>query len=166
MSSDTDRLVQFLRGAKTPLAAIFDVGTRATRLLLAPVSVPTGQWSADLFFNSRDISRLGGDVSQFDGNLEVQRSQGLERAVRFIRSNMAILRANRVQADQIHAVGTAVFRWLQHQPDILARVRSETGLDIRILSDQEEAQISLAGIAFTHDKRPGGPTIDRKSTRL
>lgn len=159
MSSDTDRLVQFLRGAKTPLAAIFDVGTRATRLLLAPVSVPTGQWSADLFFNSRDISRLGGDVSQFDGNLEVQRSQGLERAVRFIRSNMAILRANRVQADQIHAVGTAVFRWLQHQPDILARVRSETGLDIRILSDQEEAQISLAGIAFTHDKRPGGPTI-------
>jgi exopolyphosphatase/pppGpp-phosphohydrolase len=159
MNQDTHRLIQFLKYAKEEMVCVFDVGTRATRLLLAPATVPASQWTSELFFNARDISRLGSDVGRFDGNLEVQDSGALERAVRFIKGNTHVLLENGVKVHNIHAVGTAVFRWLENTSEVIEHIREETGVTIRILSEKEEAQISLAGIAFTHSKRPGGPDI-------
>jgi exopolyphosphatase/pppGpp-phosphohydrolase len=160
MHDQTKRLIDFLRSSSRELVAIFDIGTRATRLLVAPAEVPQTEWVPQYFFNTRDISRIGGDVSRYyERNLEVDSSAGLERAIQFIAPHKRILTANGISENNIHAVGTAVFRWLENQSEVLSLIQQRTGVKVRVLSDRDEAQLSLAGIAFTHDKRPGGPSI-------
>lgn len=160
MNNQTSRLIQFLNNFKgKELVAVFDIGTRAARLLIAPAEVPQTEWQSNFFFNTRDISRLGGDVSRYERKLAIGNSESLERAIRFISYNRQILVNNGVKEHNIHAIGTAVFRWLENRTEILDVFNQKAGVDIRVISDQEEAQMSLAGIAFTHDKRPGGPDI-------
>lgn len=158
-TSQASRLIEFLRDSPDQLVGIFDVGTRATRLLVAPLRVPETEWVPQYFYNTRDISRIGGDVGRLDGSLAVDRSAGLDRAVNFMRSHQKILTENGVREEHIHAVGTAVFRWLENQSEVVEFMRSQTGVNVKVLADKDEAQMSLAGIAFTHDKRPGGPII-------
>jgi exopolyphosphatase/pppGpp-phosphohydrolase len=155
------RLVDFVGNDASPYAAIFDVGTRATRLLVAPLAVPRNEWQPQYFFNTRDISRIGGDVGRAQSNLEIDNSAALDRAARFIGTYHKFLTSRGLQPQHVHAVGTAVFRWLENRTQVLESIRERTDVMIRVLEDQEEAQMSLAGIQFTHDKRPGGPTIGK-----
>ena len=153
------RLSDFVGNDASNHVAVFDVGTRATRLLVAPLTVPRGEWQPQYFFNTRNISRIGGDVGRAQSNLEVDNSAALDRAAQFIGSYHRFLTSRGIQSQNVHAVGTAVFRWLENRAEVLESIRQRTGVMIRILEDQEEAQMSLAGIQFTHDKRPGGPVI-------
>jgi exopolyphosphatase/pppGpp-phosphohydrolase len=158
-AQERSRLTAYLRNVEQPHVAIFDVGTRATRLLVAPQKLPEGEWRNDYFFNTRDISRLGGDVNKFSKSLTIADSEALDRVTRFLGEFRRVLNDNGIGDDQIHAIGTAVFRWLGNPAAVLKHIQETTGVKLRILSDKDEAQISLAGITFTHKVRPGEPII-------
>lgn len=62
----------------------------------------------------------------------------------------------RYEVDQLVAVGTAVFRDASDSAAFRARVEAETGLEIRVISGQEEAALTYRDVMLTHGT-PGVP---------
>jgi exopolyphosphatase/pppGpp-phosphohydrolase len=157
-------LQEYVRRVSAPCVGIFDIGTRASRLLVAPRKVPDGIVSKQTFFNDADLSQLGADVDKNNKLLPLRESRGIERVVDFIKTYREAMRRLGISSEDIHATGTAVFRWLseQSQEEVLAYVRERSDVAIRVIPDHEEAHMSLAGICQSRKWRPGGPRIEEE----
>ncbi|MDD3838842.1 MAG: Ppx/GppA phosphatase family protein, partial [Phenylobacterium sp.] len=73
---------------------------------------------------------------------------------------LAILRRFRVvldscPTDDVTVVGTAAVREAEDGPEFVARVRQETGFEIRVLSGQEEARYAALGVIAGHPDAEG-----------
>lgn len=57
---------------------------------------------------------------------------------------------------RIEAVGTAAFRIAANRADLLARIEERTGITVRVISGEEEAELTYRDVAHTHggDDRP------------
>ena len=124
-----------------PIYAALDLGTNNCRLLVAR---PTrrGFQVVDAF--SR-IIRLGEGVSAT--NLLSEAAIG--RAVEALRVCNTKLTRQRVARSKL--VATEACRVASNGPDFIARVRSEIGLDIEILSREDEAKLAVSGCASLID---------------
>jgi exopolyphosphatase/pppGpp-phosphohydrolase len=147
---------------------VFDIGTRASRILVAPKLVPLGVVSRDIFFNDADLSQLGADVDKLNNVLPIRESHAIERVIAFMKPFRDTMLRLGIADENIHAVGTAVFRWLnkQCQEEVLAYIHDRTGVRIAVIPDQLEAQMSLAGISQSRRWRPGGPKIEKEDRIL
>jgi exopolyphosphatase/pppGpp-phosphohydrolase len=154
-------LVDYVRDVGAPCVAVFDVGTRASRLLVAPKHVPVTELSRRAFFNDSDLSQLGADVDKDNETLPVGESQALERVVAFVQAYTRALPRLGIPPEDTLAIGTAVFRWLKNREEVLAYLRERTGVSVRVIPDRFEALVSLAGINLSRLWRPGGPAVGR-----
>ena len=125
-----------------PVAAL-DLGTNNCRLLVARPE-PDGFQVIDAF--SR-IVRLGEGVSQ-SGRLSEGAMDRTIEALKICSSKLRRWRVNRVRS-----VATEACRRADNCDVFLERVRSETGLDIEIISTEEEACLALAGCSPLLDRR-------------
>ena len=58
------RLFEYMRTSeKVEKGVVFDIGTRAIRVICGPKNLPENTWEADLFFNDRALTYLGENVS-------------------------------------------------------------------------------------------------------
>jgi exopolyphosphatase / guanosine-5'-triphosphate,3'-diphosphate pyrophosphatase len=135
--------------------AVVDIGSNSTRLLVADVDTDTGSLQ-ELARDSR-VTRLGEGVDA-NGSL----------------SNTAIERVTNVLADYRHtidehgckvnlAVLTSAVRDADNGADFAERVREEYGLDARVLSGDEEAQLTFLGAMSTRpdeDESSGKQSTD------
>ncbi len=120
------------------LAAI-DVGSNTVRLLLAEQS-ETGQLRP--LRRERIISRLGGKYTK-DKGLD---SKAMERTIEALKNFQNLLaKENKVQ---IIAVGTGVMRQAPNREEFRNKVYRETGINLRILTGEEEAALMLKGILW------------------
>jgi exopolyphosphatase/guanosine-5'-triphosphate,3'-diphosphate pyrophosphatase len=118
-----------------------DLGTNNCRLLLARPS-RRGFRVVDAF--SR-IIRLGEGVSQ-SGRLSEAAMRRTIDALRVCASKMA---RNRVERARL--VATEACRIAENGPDFLDRVREQVGLDIEILTREDEAKLAVSGCASLVD---------------
>lgn len=122
--------------------AVIDIGSNSVRLVLYRLE-GRAVWT---MFNEKVLAGLGRDLA-VTGKLS---EDGLEMAMTALRRFSAVIEG--VQPDMVLTAATAAVRDAIDGPDFCRRVYEETGLDIRVLSGEEEARYAALGV------RAGDPT--------
>ena len=117
--------------------AAIDLGTNTVRLL---VGEPDGAGGYRPIFAAQEITRLGQGLSP---DLLLQPEP--------IRRTLAVLEWFRRLADSHGAtrtavIGTSALREARNRQEFLRRARMEMGLDVRVISGEEEARLTLRGM--------------------
>ena len=116
--------------------AAIDIGTNTIRLL---VGEPDGTGGYRPVFGAQEITRLGEGLHP---------ERRLQEAP--MRRSLAVLRrfcqaAASHGAVRVSVVGTSALREAANREVFLAEVRRRTGLEVRVISGEEEAQFTLLG---------------------
>ena len=130
--------------------AVVDIGTNSTRLLIAEVDPSTGA-VAELLRRSQ-VTRLGDGVDS-GGSLS---EEAIDRVLSTLADYRAAIDSHGCRANL--AVLTSAVRDAANGASFAARVREEYGLDARILSGSEEAQLTFLG-AMSGRPAPSEPTV-------
>ncbi len=117
--------------------AVVDIGTNSTRLLVADVAPQTG--SVDELERRSTVTRLGQGVDA-TGALD---AQAMQRVFDTLIEYRALIDEHDASANL--AVLTSAVRDASNGPAFAARVREDFGLDARVLSGDEEAQLTFLG---------------------
>jgi exopolyphosphatase/guanosine-5'-triphosphate,3'-diphosphate pyrophosphatase len=117
--------------------AAIDLGTNTVRLL---VGEPDGAGGYRPIFAAQEITRLGQGLSP---DLLLQPEP--------IQRTLAVLEWFRRLADSHGAtrtavIGTSALREARNRQEFLRRARMEMGLDVRVISGEEEARLTLRGM--------------------
>jgi exopolyphosphatase/guanosine-5'-triphosphate,3'-diphosphate pyrophosphatase len=122
-------------------AAVVDIGTNSTRLLIADVT-PDGGGVVEIVRRSV-VTRLGAGVDT-EGSLS---EEGCERVLTVLGEFRKDIDAHRGKdgAYPNLAVMTSAVRDAYNGQEFAERVRSECGLDARILTGEEEARMTFLG---------------------
>jgi exopolyphosphatase/guanosine-5'-triphosphate,3'-diphosphate pyrophosphatase len=119
------------------LRAVIDVGTNSIKFHVARKR-PDG--SLEPVLDKNDIARLGEGLRE-TGKIA---PEPLERNASSVAAFVAEARALGVPAPEI--VGTMALRTASNASDFAARVKELTGLDLRVISGEEEARLSYLAV--------------------
>ncbi|MHC3127300.1 exopolyphosphatase [Brevundimonas sp. GN22] len=122
--------------------AVIDIGSNSVRLVLYRLE-GRAVWT---MFNEKVLAGLGRDIS-VTGTLY---GPGVEMALVALRRFAAVIEG--VQPDMVLTAATAAVREASDGPAFCQQVFDLTGLDIRVLSGEEEARYAALGV------RAGDPT--------
>lgn len=148
--ADYERFAKYVDSLDEPPVAIFDLGTRALRVLVAPRRVP-GRWGPDTFENGGWLTNLGADVDPSTGDI-ARRSIALDKVIHLLNSHVRNLQSMGVT--EISVIGTAVFRWLQNNEKIMQLLKRQTRLDLQIIPEELEARITLQSLPEILKRHP------------
>ncbi|MGZ3404368.1 MAG: Ppx/GppA phosphatase family protein [Phenylobacterium sp.] len=123
-------------GASSRQAAVIDVGSNSVRLVIYRLD-GRAIWTV---YNEKALAGLGRDLPT-TGRLS---PQGVEVAMTAVRRFRALLDGWR--AEDVTAAATAAVREAADGPYFLKRIREETGLNVRVLSGDEEARYAALGV--------------------
>ena len=118
------------------LCASIDIGTNTLRLLIAE----THNKKLQPFFLQRIITRLGGDYKE---------DIGISPAAEERTINALGIFAEKIKEydiKEIKAVATSVVRRAKNKKKFLKNVLEKTGLNVRVITGEEEARLSLLGV--------------------
>ena len=123
--------------------AVVDIGTNSTRLLVADVNTQTG--AVEELHRESQVTRLGDKVDA-GGTLS-------DEAIERVRAALTNYRAtiDRYACEANMAVLTSAVRDASNGAEFTASVRSEFGLDAKVLSGDEEAQLTFLGAMSDRD---------------
>ncbi|ATB33262.1 Ppx/GppA phosphatase family protein [Melittangium boletus] len=116
--------------------AAIDVGTNAARLELARFGA---NGALETFLKERDAIRPGEGVFTHG----VMPRETADRLVGTLRRYASLCRRHDAR---VRAVATSAMREAGNRMEILQRVRTETGLDLEVISGQEEARLICQGV--------------------
>jgi exopolyphosphatase / guanosine-5'-triphosphate,3'-diphosphate pyrophosphatase len=127
-----------------------DVGTNAVRLELAR---PLPDGSFELIHSERDPVRPGEGVFK-TGRIprEVE-----DRLLGTLRRYSALVRRHRAV---VRAVATSAVREAKNGPDVVRRVKRETGIDLEVVSGTEEARLIALGVLRGQPPRARNLLVD------
>ena len=126
--------------------ACIDIGSNTTRLLVA--DCPNGEITR--IHEERAFTHLGRDRLA-DGTIPPDK---LARVVSVVADQLAT--ARKLGCSDVQAVATAAVRRAANGPQLAAVVREECGLEVRILSGEEEARLAFVGAAGSFGRAPAG----------
>ncbi len=116
--------------------AAMDLGTNSARLAVVDVD-DDGAWH--LVTDDRIACRLGQDLGR-TGRLHPAARERAFEALRHLTT-----RARALEVERLRAVATYALRTAANGPEFQARVQAELGLELEILSGEEEARCLLRG---------------------
>lgn len=116
-----------------PFATI-DIGTNATLLLIGEKAV---DGKINSIYEEAQLTRLGQGL----GSSNMLHPDGMQRTLDVLKSYAATCKT--YNASPIVAVGTSAFRRAGNANAFLKRVKNESGIDIQIISGDEEATLSF-----------------------
>jgi exopolyphosphatase/guanosine-5'-triphosphate,3'-diphosphate pyrophosphatase len=119
--------------------AVIDIGSNSGRVTVLEVG-PLGH--LEVLADSRAPLRLERDLQGGDQFSDIT----IERTARVVADFMAIARSS--EADTVAAVATAAVRDAANAQVLLDRVRDESGVDVRVISGEEEARYSFRGAVY------------------
>ena len=131
--------------------AVVDIGTNSTRLLVADVDPRTGR--VEELYRESQVTRLGDRVDA-GGKLS-------QEAIGRVEATLANYRAtiDRYECEANMAVLTSAVRDASNGSQFTELVRSEFSLDARVLSGEEEAQLTFLGAMSDRDGASDEPTV-------
>ena len=118
---------------RMPFATI-DIGTNAVLLLIGE-KIPGGKIKS--IHEEANLTRLGQGL----GSSNMLHADGMQRTLDVLKSYAAT--SKKYNASPIVAVGTSAFRRAGNSKAFLKRVKDEAGIDIQIISGDEEAALSF-----------------------
>ncbi len=119
-----------------------DIGTNTVRLLIAEF-YSYGKYKT--VESDRHITRLGEGMSSA-GRLK---EEAAERVLSVLKGYAGKCSRNKV--DGIYAVATSAVREAANGLDFLSRIRKETGIDVNVISGEEEARLTMLGVSSALD---------------
>jgi exopolyphosphatase/guanosine-5'-triphosphate,3'-diphosphate pyrophosphatase len=122
--------------------AFIDIGTNSVRILVVRLN-PNHSFS--ILTRQKQQVRLGEGEFMDD---EI-RPEAADRLVRVCRQFHDLARS--FAAEEFMAVATSAMREASNRHAILQRLRMEAGLDVRVISGQEEARLIYLGVASSID---------------
>jgi exopolyphosphatase/guanosine-5'-triphosphate,3'-diphosphate pyrophosphatase len=126
--------------------ACIDIGSNTTRLLVADC---VGGGLVEVH-QERDFTHVGRGRLQ-DGTIEEPKiRQVAEVVARQLRTAQAL------GAQEVRVVATAAIRSATNQRALTEAVKAACGLEVEIITDEEEARLAFVGVARTLDHRPSG----------
>jgi exopolyphosphatase/guanosine-5'-triphosphate,3'-diphosphate pyrophosphatase len=153
---DTRPNVSFPRGLKALLAigarryAAVDVGTNSVKFHIGERSADGG-WRAVV--DRAEITRLGEGLAETG----VLNPSPMKRTIDAIAG--MVDEAGREGVDEIVAVGTAGLRIARNSADFVAAVRDRCGLDLEVISGEEEARLSYLAATSALDLGEGSLVV-------
>lgn len=136
MSASADR-EPALPGFRPPRVAAIDLGTNSVRLIVAEVEGPEGYRVLD---DEREQTRLGAHLQE-TGRIHPDNGR---RTLEALERMQAIARG--FEVDELRAVGTAALREAENGPELVAAARERFGLEIEIISPEEEAELAMRSV--------------------
>jgi exopolyphosphatase / guanosine-5'-triphosphate,3'-diphosphate pyrophosphatase len=115
-----------------------DIGTNAVRLLVVRINP---NFSYTIISQEKEVVRLGED--EFIDN--ILKPQAIERAI-FVCGKFANL-AKTYGASEIISVGTSAIREAENQREFLQNLHDKTGLNVNVISGEEEARLIWLGVS-------------------
>ncbi|OVE79822.1 hypothetical protein BVY02_02250 [bacterium J17] len=120
-----------------PKIAVIDMGSNSIRFELYQLG---SERPAEVLARKRSMPRLAKGLI----NSRKLNPSGKEQAIKFLKKVQDI--AAEHGADRIIAVGTWALREAEDAKDFVSKVHEELGLDIEIISGEEEARLTILGI--------------------
>jgi exopolyphosphatase / guanosine-5'-triphosphate,3'-diphosphate pyrophosphatase len=124
--------------------AVIDVGTNSVKFHIAERD-PDGSWRA--IVDRAELTRLGESL----GDQGAIAAEPLERTVAAIAGMVEEARRHQVQATA--AVGTAGLRTARNREEVIAAIRTRTGITVEVISGEEESRLAYlaarAGLGAT-----------------
>ncbi len=120
------------------VVGFIDIGTNAIRLLVVRINP---NFSYTIISQEKEVVRLGEE--EFKDNL--LKPNAMERAI-FICGKFVEL-AKTYGATEIIAVGTSAIREAQNKSEFLQKLLDETGLNVKVISGDEEARLICLGVS-------------------
>jgi exopolyphosphatase/guanosine-5'-triphosphate,3'-diphosphate pyrophosphatase len=117
--------------------ATVDLGTNTVRLLV--VEAEDREWRP--LHESQRVTRLGEGQAEAGRLLEAPMRRTVDTVSEFIAA------ARGLGASEIRVVATSAVREATNRAELLARLRAATGLDATVVSGEEEARLTLQGVA-------------------
>ena len=130
----------------SPRLASLDLGTNTFLLLIAEA----GAHGIVPVLDKETVVRLGKGVDAA-GNLN---AEAMQRGLSCLQEYVDFTR--RYGGEKILAVGTSALRDAANREAFLARVKTETGVEVRVISGEEEARLTFLG-ALSNKKNLPGP---------
>ncbi len=124
--------------------AAIDIGSNTLRLLIK------GTGGEKRYF--RQITRLSGQFSE--GCLNVESMARTTKALKVFSHEMEI-----AGITKYHAVATEAVRRAENKEDFLVLVQKETGLNIEVISGEQEAQFTTSGVLSVLEPLPTNAII-------
>ena len=121
------------------ICACIDIGSNTTRLLVADAE----DGALRELVTQRAFTRIGKSL-QSGGSIPAEK---IAETAEVVRTQAAV--AREVGAEQILAVATAAIREAPNRKELKAAVRKAGGLELGILSGEEEARLSFVGATRT-----------------
>ncbi|MEE6259338.1 Ppx/GppA phosphatase family protein [Plantactinospora sonchi] len=116
---------------------VLDVGSNTVHLLVVDAHRGAHPWPAH---SEKAVLRLAEQIGR-DGALSREGADALVAAV-----NEAKMSAVRLTADDVLAFATSAVRDATNAPEVLARVRKETGVRLEVLSGADEARMTFLAV--------------------
>jgi len=135
----------FTENKESPKIAVLELSTKAVKMLLAD--------QEKLFSNGFDFSCFVRDAQKTEtGNgLDVNNRMNLSyfksRVLPAIQKRVEIIKQNNV--DVLYCVATAAYRTASNREDIVKVIKEKTGVNVRILSKNEEAEATFWAYSFS-----------------
>jgi exopolyphosphatase/guanosine-5'-triphosphate,3'-diphosphate pyrophosphatase len=114
-----------------------DIGTNTILCLIAELK---SDGSFDIIDDLAEITRLGQGVDRA-GEIS---PEGEERSLQVLRHYLE--RCRRLKVEEITAVGTSALRDARNSAEVRARFKAQLGLEVRVISGNEEAAYSFLAI--------------------
>lgn len=133
--------------------AVIAAGSNSCRLLIARLD------AAELHVEHHDIR--GTRLAEGMGASGTLTAQAMERTLRAVEEFAQLAQ----RTDRVFAIGTSALRETRNADDFCARVRALTGIEVRILTGEEEARASFDGALWAlerigHDIGPPVIVVD------
>lgn len=128
------------------ICACIDIGSNTTRLLVAE---PVDGRLRELL-RQRAFTRIGKGIKRDDHIAQTKITEVAEVVATQVRL------AEELGAERIRAVATAAIREAQNQDELLHVVHEAAGVEVEVLSDEEEARLSFTGATRALDHPPDG----------
>ena len=117
--------------------ASIDIGTNTFRILVSEVKGS----ALEKIYIDRVITRLGGGFSRIERLIS---GDAVERALVVLQGFSRVLK--RYEVDRVRAVATSVVREALNGHDFMSRVKKEAGIEIELISGEEEAELTVKGV--------------------
>ncbi len=129
--------------------AIIDLGTNTCNLLIAEY----GKRACTLLFQGKEVVKMGRGGIHKNRILE----DGTRRAVQAILKHQQKIAEYR--ADKTIAVATSAVRDANNREEFCNTILAETGIPLRVISGEKEAELIFNGVLLAFDGQPGNSLI-------
>jgi exopolyphosphatase/guanosine-5'-triphosphate,3'-diphosphate pyrophosphatase len=128
------------------ICACIDIGSNTTRLLVAE---PAGGRVRELL-RQRAFTRIGKGL-QRDDTIPAKK---IDEVVDVVATQVRV--ARELGSETIRAVATAAIREASNQEALITAIARRTGIDVAVLTDEEEARLAFVGATTALDHPPDG----------